>query len=103
MGKYTEIKKIKDTEAFIDYRISDSDMTPVMFFIRITKPQKIIKCSIYENMSDPFYELDCSDPNYNNTQLSQSVVSQRVFVRGLMKIVTALENNKLLDDLSICN
>lgn len=103
MGKYTEIKKIKDSSTIVDYRIFENDITPVTFFIRVIKPQKIILCSINEDLSNPFYQLDLSDPNYKNIPLSQTVVSQHAFIRGIAKIAKAFESGDLPDELSICN
>ena len=103
MGKYTEIKKIRNSDRFIDYRVFVNDITPVTFFIRVTKPQKTILCSINENILDPFFQINLSDPNYELTPLSQNSVSQYVFVRGIMRIIKAVEDDNLSDELSICN
>ena len=103
MGKYTEIKKIKGNNTIVDYRIFENGITPAIFFIRVIKPQKIILCSINEDLSNPFYQLDLSDPNYKNIPLSQNVVSQHAFIRGIAKITKAFETGDLPDELSICN
>ena len=103
MGKYTEIKKIRSSDTFVDYKIFDKDVEPVTFFIRVIKSKKIIRCSLYESMLDPFFQIDLSDPNYELTPLSQDAISQYVFVRGIMGIIKAVRNNNLADELSICN
>lgn len=103
MGRYTEIKKIKSDDTFVDYRIFDQDITPVTFFIRVIKPKRVILCSVNEDLSNPFYQLDLSDPNYENMSLSQGSIRQYVFIRGIMRIIKAVQNNNLADELSICN
>ncbi len=103
MGRYTEIKKIKGDNTNVDYRIFDKTAIPMIFFIRVIKPQKKILCSINKDLSHPFYELDLSDPNYKNIPLSQNVVSQHAFIRGIVKIAKAFESGDLPDELSICN
>jgi hypothetical protein len=103
MGRYTEIKKIRGNDTNVDYRIFDKASTPVTFFIRVIKPQKRILCSINEDLSNPFYQLDLSDPDYKDIPLSQNVVSQHMFIRGIAKIAKAFESGELPDELSICN
>ena len=103
MGGYTEIKKIKGDNTIIDYRIFDNAATPPIVFIRVIKPQKTILCSINEDLSNPFYQLDLSDSNYKNIPLSQNTVSQHAFIRGIAKIAKAFESGDLPDELRICH
>jgi hypothetical protein len=103
MGRYTEIKKFRDNDIAADYRIFDTGGTPMTFFIRVIRPKKIMLCSINEDLSNPFYQLDLSDPNYKNIPLSQKTVSQHMFIRGIAKIAKAFESGNLPDELSICN
>jgi hypothetical protein len=98
--KFTEIKKIKDNNISIDYKIFDKTLEPVTFFIRVIKSEKIILCSVNEDLSNPFYQLDLSDPNYENMPLSQSSIHQYAFVRGIMRIIKAISNDNLTDELS---
>jgi hypothetical protein len=103
MGKYTEIKRIRSNDIVVDYKIFDKAIDPVTFFIRVIKQKKIIQCSIYENMNDPFFQIDLSNPDYELTPLSQSSISQYVFVRGIMRIIKAVESDDFPDEVSICN
>jgi hypothetical protein len=90
-------------DAIAANKIFDTAGTPATFFIRVIKPQKKILCSINEDLSNPLYQLDLPDPNYENIPLSQNVVSQHMFVRGIFKIIKAFERGDLPDELSICN
>jgi hypothetical protein len=98
--KFTEIKKIRSNDAFIDYKIFDETLEPVTFFIRVIKAKKIILCSRNEDLSHRFYQLDLSDPNYENMPLSQNSIGQFAFVRGIMRVIKAINNDDLSDELS---
>lgn len=53
-----------------------------------------------EDLSHPFYQLDLSGPNYENMPLSQNSIGQFAFVRGIMRIIKAINNDDLADELS---